>query len=274
MAVFGKIIGGTIGFALGGPLGAIAGAAMGHAFVDSIDDTPESRTPMDGGGGLTDHETAEFTFFVATFSMLAKLVRIDGRVTREEVAAVEHFMSADLNLTPRSRHAAMNIFNTALDSPESFEAFAGQFAMAFRDQPQLLDLMLDILLRVAVADGSMGAPEAHLTQTAARIFGFSQKQYANIRARYDRGGAGGGAGGGGPAPQPASELSRAYAVLGCTAEDSEESLKKQYRKLVQDFHPDKIAAKGLPEEFTKFAQEKFQQIQHAYETVKKARGIL
>lgn len=263
MGVIGKIIGGTLGFAMGGPLGAIAGAALGHAFVDSADgdsnlvqQEPDAQRP-------TLEETAEFTFFVAAFSMLAKLVKADGRITREEIAAIEHFMSVDLNLTPRSRQVAMNIFNAALEAPQSFEAFAAQFHDQFRHQPQLLDLMLDILLRVSVADGAMGRHEDGLVQGAARIFGFSDSRYADLRRRYLRT----------PGTEQNAELSRHYAVLNCRAEDSDEEVKRNYRKLVQDFHPDKIAAKGLPEEFTKFAQEKFQQIQQAYEAVKKVRGM-
>jgi DnaJ like chaperone protein len=264
MGVIGKIIGGTLGFAMGGPLGAIAGAALGHAFVDSADDGAGGLRVEAQAGRPTLEETAELTFFVAAFSMLAKLVKADGRITREEIAAIEHFMSADLNLTPRSRQVAMDIFNTALEAPQGFEAFAAQFHDQFRHQPQLLDLMLDILLRVSVADGAMGRYEDAMVQAAARIFGFSDSQYADLRRRYLRT----------PGMELNAELARHYAVLNCRPEDPDEQVKRQYRKLVQDFHPDKIAAKGLPEEFTKFAQEKFQQIQQAYEAVKKARGMV
>ncbi len=263
MGVIGKIIGGTLGFAMGGPLGAIAGAALGHAFVDSADGEPHPVSAEPDERRLTMEETAEFTFFVAAFSMLAKLVKADGRITREEIAAIERFMSVDLNLTPRSRQVAMNIFNTALEAPQSFDAFATQFRDQFRHQPQLLDLMLDIMLRVSVADGAMGRHEDALVQAAARIFGFSDRQYDDLRRRYLRT----------PGAEQNAELGRHYAGLNCRPEDSDEEVKRQYRKLVQDFHPDKIAAKGLPEEFTKFAQEKFQQIQQAYEAVKKARGM-
>jgi DnaJ-domain-containing protein 1 len=64
-----------------------------------------------------------------------------------------------------------------------------------------------------------------------------------------------------------------YAVLNCLSNDSDDHIKKQYRKLVSEYHPDKIASKGLPEDFTVFAAEKFQKIQEAYENIKRARGI-
>ena len=80
MGWMGKIVGGTIGFALGGPLGAIAGAALGHAF-DKNDPVGAAR----GRPSLTSGEASQFTFFVATFSMLAKLAEADGEISQEEI---------------------------------------------------------------------------------------------------------------------------------------------------------------------------------------------
>jgi DnaJ like chaperone protein len=69
-------------------------------------------------------------------------------------------------------------------------------------------------------------------------------------------------------------VNKYYAVLGCTSGDTNEQIKKQYRKLVSEYHPDKIISKGLPDEFIKFANDKFNEIQEAYEAVKKERGIV
>ncbi|MBT8489469.1 MAG: TerB family tellurite resistance protein, partial [Deltaproteobacteria bacterium] len=157
MSFLGKLVGGTIGFAMAGPLGAIAGAALGHAF-----DTGGQTYYTTEQARLSDGEEAQFTFFVAAFSMLAKLVKADGRVSKEEIDAVENFMVYDLNLNPESKRLAKNIFHTAIDSPDNFNAFAGQFYNQFRSQYQMLDLMIDILLRVSVADGTLSPVEEKL----------------------------------------------------------------------------------------------------------------
>ena len=91
MGWLGKVVGGTIGFAVGGPLGAIAGAAFGHAF-----DRGNAQDYAPDPAKLSSAETAQFTFFVATFSMLAKLAKTDGQVSKEEVASIEKFMAQDL----------------------------------------------------------------------------------------------------------------------------------------------------------------------------------
>ena len=88
MGFIGKLIGGTIGFAMGGPLGLIAGAALGHAFDSSDQNYYKAERAR-----LAPGEETQFTFFVAAFSMLAKLARADGRVSREEIDAVEKFMT-------------------------------------------------------------------------------------------------------------------------------------------------------------------------------------
>ena len=251
MSIIGKVVGGTIGFALLGPLGAIAGAAFGHAF----DKSDEQRYLEGSGPGVSAGEQAQFMFFVAAFSMLAKLAKADGRVSREEIDSIEKFMLYDLKLDPQSRQVAMNIFQTALQSPENFESFALQFYGQFSGQPQMLDLMVDIMLRVSFADGNMSPGEERLVLSAVHIFNFSDEHYRQIRSRYIQ------------------NVDKYYDILGCSPGDPDDQIKRQYRKRVAEYHPDKIASKGLPEEFTKFAAEKFREIQEAYENIKKERGI-
>ena len=250
MGVLGKIVGGTLGFAIGGPLGAIAGTAFGHVFDKSNDAYDESPRP-----GLSGGESTQLTFYVAAFSMLAKLVQVDGRVSQEEVDSVEQFMARDLNLDPYGQRITKNIFYAALKSGQRFEDFAYQFYAQFKSQPQLLELMIDILFRVSTADGELSPGEESLIRSAARIFQFSEADYIKIKQKY------------------AKTVHKSFALLGCDPNDSDEMIKSKYRKLVNDFHPDKIASKGLPEEFTKFANEKFQEIQLAYEDIKRQRNI-
>jgi DnaJ like chaperone protein len=250
MGWLGKIVGGTIGFALGGPLGAIAGAALGHTF-----DANHEPYYRDARRRLSHHEQSQMTFFVATFSMLAKLAKVDGHISPEEIQTIEDFMARDLNLNPESRRFAAQVFETAIESPMSFQDFAGQFYRHFQQQPQLLDLMIDVLFRLSVADGHLSTSEESLIRSAAAIFNFGERKYNELKSRY------------------APDSERYYAILETDSRATNEEIKKQYRKLVKEYHPDRIAAKGLPEEFTKFANDKFREIQQAYDAVKQERGI-
>jgi DnaJ like chaperone protein len=250
MGWLGKMVGGTIGFALAGPLGAIAGAAFGHAF----DTTAESEV-ADERVYLSTGEAAQMTFFVATFSMLAKLVKADGRIEKEEIDTIERFMAQDLNLDPNSRRYAREIFQTALHSHETFEGFATQFYQQFRYQPQFLDMIIDILLRVAISDRAINANEERVILSAVRTFNLGDEKYRQLRSKY------------------VSDVEKYYAVLGVRPTDPDDVIKQHYRKLVQDYHPDKIISKGLPEEFVKFANDKFREIQQAYDAIRKERGM-
>ena len=251
MGWIGKMVGGTIGFALGGPLGAIAGASFGHMY----DAEANSQGAMPHSADMSVNAKAQFTFFVAAFSMLAKVVRVDGRVTDAEVNSVQQFMVRDLKLNPASRQMAEKIFQTALTAPQRFDEFAQQFYRQFHTQPQLLELMIDILVRVSVADGALDNSEETLIRTAVSIFQLSETQYANIRSRY------------------VAVTDSCYAVLGCTPADSDEQIKKQFRKLAREYHPDTIASKGLPDAFIQFANDKFREIHDAYETICRERNL-
>ena len=165
-------------------------------------------------------------------------------------------MVEDLGLEFDKRQFAYQVFNTALNSPQRFEEFGLQFYQQFSAQPQILELMIDILLRVAVSDGDLNPKEAALIHTAAQIFRFSEQRYEALKSRY-----------------VATGLRKYYEILKSKPKDSDDTIKSRYRQLVREYHPDKIAAKGLPEEFTKLATDKFREIQEAYEAVKEAWGI-
>ena len=109
-------------------------------------------------------------------------------------------------------------------------------------------------MRVAISDAELTDVEEKVILSAVRIFNFSDEKYRQIRSKY------------------VNEVEKYYAVLGCRPNDSEDTIKQRYRKLVQDYHPDKIVSKGLPEEFVKFANDKFREIQEAYDVVKKERA--
>ena len=102
--------------------------------------------------------------------MLAKLVKADGRVAQEEIDAVDQFAVHQLGLTPQDREVAFRIFREALDSPASFEDFASQFYRHFRHKHNMIEMMVDILLKVGVSDGSLHAAEEALILRAVRIF--------------------------------------------------------------------------------------------------------
>lgn len=251
MGIVGKIVGGTIGFALGGPLGAILGAVFGHAF----DQDQTAFSVHSQQDPLSAMEKTQLTFFVSAFSMLAKLASVDGRVSPKALDTIESFAERDLGLRNQTKEIAFEIFHTALNSPASFDDFAHQFYQHFSNRPELLDMMVDILLRVGLAEGSCTPAQEALIQGAFRHFRMSRAHYEQIKSRY--------------APTHES----AYRVLGCRREDSDETIKSRYRRLVQTYHPDKIIGQGLPDEFVKLAREKFEEIQSAFEAIKKDRGI-
>ena len=256
MSWLGKMVGGTIGFAVGGPIGAVAGAAFGHALVDKKED--EYLKSIPGGGGrenLSSNEQAQLVFFTAAFSMLAKICKADGQVTEKEFQAVENFMVRDLQLDGGSQETAKRIFRQAVQSAEPFDAFALQFYSIFRTQPNIIELMMDVLFRAAAADGSLSPAEEGMMESAARIFQFPRGEYDRLKSKYFK------------------SADPSYAVLKCDPSATDAEIKKSYRALVNEYHPDKIASKGLPEEFVKFANDKFMEIQNAYDAIRKERGF-
>ena len=253
MSWFGKILGGTVGLLFGGPIGAIGGAALGHYFLDEDNElVPQTNKRIHR---LRDNEEKQAVFFIATFSLLAKLAKADGVVSDDEIRAIDQLMRRDMQMQRHARDYAIQVFNVAKTSAHTFEDYALQFSQRFSDQPQILRSMVDILLRVAGADGNYHPKEEELILHAVRIFGISHGEYEALKSRH------------------IVDTDKYYKILRSNRNSSNDVVKKNYRKLVNEYHPDKIVSKGLPPEFEEFAKIKFQEIQEAYEMVNKERGI-
>lgn len=225
------------------------------------------------GARMNQNQRHQMTFFVGAFSMLAKIAAADGHVSDKERRKVEEFMDRDLNLDAATKQSAFRIFDTAVNSKETFYQFANQFYREFRYQPQMFELMVDMMIRVAAEDGGgISTEEETLIIDGVHIFRLDDSVYARLKAKYTGGSYDGSESRHG-AYSGFSSSGAAYSVLGCTASDSDDKVKRAYRKLVNEYHPDKIAAKGLPDEFNKVAQQKFIEIQNAWDQIKKERGL-
>ena len=248
MGWFGKMTLGSLGFLAAGPLGAIAGVALGHHLFDKDGSTVSRSVPF---GQVEQTQTA---YFVSLFSILGKLAKADGIVSREELNIVNQFLST-LRLPEEQKQFARNIFNEAKNSHYSVEDFASQLYQVNNSQPAILLSFMDLLFKVAAADGRMHEGEETVLLRIKNIFRISDSQFANLKSVYFK------------------DADRYYKVLNCTPESSNDEIKSNYKKLVKEFHPDKIISKGLPEEFIDFATKKFQEIQDAYSTIKKERRL-
>ena len=252
MSWFGKLTFGSLGLFFGGPLGAIAGAALGHHLIDKRQGTSARLFGAPQEPRIDYAEQAQAAYFISLFSILGKIAKIDGVVTRNEIAVVQTFIKG-LQIPEMQRRFAKQIFNEAKKSEYSLEDFAVQLYQATRDHPTILLSFVDLLFRVVAADGTFHPAEESALKSIARIFGISEEQYNNLKAAYF------------------DDLSKYYAVLNCTPESSNEEIQSHYKKLVKDFHPDTIVSKGLPEEFTDFAARRFREIHDAYEKIRMER---
>jgi len=252
MGWFGKLTFGSLGLFIGGPLGAIAGAALGHHLVDKKGDYTNRAIHTYQEPGLGHAEQTQAAYFISIFSILGKLARIDGVVTRDEIAVVGNFIS-NLPIADAEKQFAKQVFNEAKDSGYSIEDFAIQIYQITKEQPAVLLSFFDVLFRVAAADGTFHSAEEAVLKRIKDIFQISDQQFHNIKAVYF------------------NDIDRYYKCLNCTPESSNQEIKSSYKKLVKDFHPDAIVSKGLPEEFMDFATKRFREIQGAYEKIKQER---
>jgi DnaJ like chaperone protein len=254
MGWFGKISLGSLGMLLGGPLGAIAGAALGHMLIDKKVELARQKYSQIPPPEFRPAERVQAAFFVSLFSVLGKISKVDGVVHREEINVVQAFING-LPIEETEKQFARQVFNEAKSSPHRIEDFAAQLYRTVGGRPELIHAYFDLLLRIVAADGSFHPAEEEAIKRVRATFGISDEQYEDMKAVYFDG------------------LDKHYKTLDCTPESSIDDIKRNYKKLVKEFHPDVIISKGLPEEFVEFASNRFREIQESYEKIKKERNF-
>ena len=257
MAWWGTLLGGTLGFMFGGPLGALLGAALGRNFDHGL-----KTTTGPGAYQTGQQERVQAAFFTTTFSVMGHIAKADGKVTPDEIAAAESIMRR-MQLDEQQRQAAIKLFNAGKRKDFQLSAVLAQFRQECHRRRNLVQMFLEIQISTAMADGRLDASEKRVLFSIGEQLGFEHAAIEHLFSFIESGAA---------VDSGKSSLADAYEVLGVSQDASDAEVKKAYRRLMNQHHPDKLAAKGLPEEMMKLATEKTQEIKSAYEQIKRSRA--
>ena len=261
MGWWGAIIGAALGWVVGGPWGAVVGAAIGLLLASR-----SVRVHVVGGNPAH----AQQVFFRATFQVMGHVAKADGRVSENEIRAARAVM-AQMNLSPEQQRAAMEFFSQGKQPEFPLDAVVTEFRQVCGGYPGLVGMFLQIQIAAARADGVMHPADQAVFNRICALLGIPPivlRQYEDFaRARPHFGG------GEAPARERTDRLAAAYQTLGIASAASDEEVKRAYRRLMKENHPDRLVAKGLPPEMMALAQEKAKQINLAYEAIKAARGM-
>jgi DnaJ like chaperone protein len=260
--IWGKLIGAILGLLKGGFTGAVVGALFGH-FIDKF---------MQGMAGVQGTQEA---FFEALFSSLGYLSKADGHVSEAEIRMVENLMSR-MQLSPQDRQRAIRFFNQGKATDFNLHSAMANFSRMSLARRDLRQMFLEIMVEAAFSSDGLTPPErAVLEQVARELHLPASMLDAMFQARQGGGPYTGGQSAGGRIGTGVQKgtLQQAYAHLGLTDRASDAEVKKAYRKLVSQYHPDKLVSRGLPEEMMEMAKIRVRDINLAYDQIKQAKGI-
>lgn len=248
-----------LGWAFIGPIGGIIGYIVGSA-IDNTQTNINNNDPTAGTGRR--YNTTPNDIRIALLLLIAAVMKADGKVVKSELEHVKKFLLA--NYGESQAKDMLHILRDLINRDYSIYDVCTQIR---QNTPYATRMHLfDFLYSVAVADGSCSAGEDAMLKTIASQLRITQYDYISIHERHTagRGYSSSSYTGGNTAKNP-------YLVLGITEQATDEEVKKAYRRLAMKFHPDKVAT--LSEEVKKNAEEQFREINEAYETIKKQRGI-
>lgn len=280
--MWGLLLGGAFGFIIGGPIGAVLGAALGHSFDKGMA-AQLAEEIADDELLPGDSTRIKMAFFTATFSVMGHIAKADGHVHRSEIALAEAVMKR-MHLDAELRSAAIKLFNEGKQPDFDAEALVLQFRQECQRRTSLYRMFVEILIQAALADGAMSSEEEAALLKVAAVLGFTEPTFRQLEllVRYSMGMMGGErseqqrSSQSRQAPPPATSSSmtvkEAYAALGVKKSDDKATVKRAYRRLMSQHHPDKLVSKGLPEEMIKLATDKTQFIQKAHERIKESKG--
>lgn len=263
----GKIIGSILGFLILGfmgiPIGFIIGYLFDYGLAQQIRINP------------SDQSHTQKTFFSATFLIMGYIAKADGRVSEKEIQAARAIMDR-LQLNANQRQQAIDYFNEGKQGNFDFIHTLQELKSACHGRSVLLQLFVELQLQAAAAEGPLSHTKAQILQRLCQQLNYApffmfehifQQFREQANYSYQRQSQG---------YQPhysSNNLKDAYTLLGIESNAPDAEVKRAYRRMMSKHHPDKLVAKGLPEEMMKLATEKAQKIKAAYELICTARGI-
>lgn len=273
MTWLGKLIGFLIGAVLLGPIGALIGLFLGHI----VDTNRNGRNPH----FQSIQTEAQQAFFDTTFATMGHIAKADGHISEDEIAIARTIMQR-IGLNEQQKQKAIHEFTRGKQADFNIEANLNFLMRMCHHHRSLLKLFVDIQIQAAYATGSASPKQQHILQTICRMLNMpalnftllnllygrthhhsndqQHSDYSYQRQSFN------------PTPN-APSLQECYALLDTSATATDADVKKAYRRMMSQNHPDKLVAKGLPEKMVKLATEKTQRIQKAYEQICKARGM-
>ena len=254
----GKVLGAALGALAGGPVGAVFGAVVGHQFDRGV---RESGPPP---------KDVQEIFFTTTFSVMGHVAKADGRVSEDEIRAARAIMH-HMRLPPEQVQTAIGLFTDGKRPDFPVAARIAELRRVLGRRRDLVRAFLEIQVQAVLGAGEIHAAAREVLWRVASGLGASRVELAQIealirlqhmRARQT---------GGQPvAPAPIED---AYRVLGVTADATDRDVKTAYRRLMNQHHPDKLRARGMPESMIPVAEEKTREIRAAYDRVRTVRGM-
>ena len=288
MQYIGKIIGFFLGYQIfHGLFGGIFGAFLGHLADKKLYELGSVRSSIFGK-----NLTRQTLFTLTTFAVLGHLAKAKGRVTEEDIQNARNLM-AHLNLDTKTQQEAQKAFTLGKEADFPLRNVIREFREACARRQDLLRFFIQVQITAAIQDGELDAQEQQVLFTIAEAMGMSHMQFEQMlgmimaaqqfshggfhqqysqQSDYSQGSYSQGGYSGRHQQSSQPSIDAAYKVLGVTADDDQSTVKRAYRKLMNENHPDKLAAKGLPDEMMELAKEKTQQIQAAYDLICKQKG--
>lgn len=284
MTIWGKVLGTLFGYMFGRLPGAILGFIVGHIFDKGYS---QDFSRMGGFGRFFTNEQTfrqQAIFFHTLFSVMGHIAKADGKVTKEEIRVATKLMD-EMGLQGDIRREAQQAFRDGKEVDFPLKATLLDFSQSCHGRRDILQVFLEILIQAAYADGKLDGKELKVLESVAKHLGFRQHELlylmsmfeAELRFRRGQQSQQQSTQGSRQKNQPnyteKQSLADAYHILGVSDKDDEKAIKKAYRKLMSEHHPDKLVSKGLPKQALEIAKTKAQDIQAAYEMIKKRRDI-
>ncbi|WP_195818509.1 molecular chaperone DjiA [Roseobacter sp. MH60115] len=185
-------------------------------------------------------------FTIAVIALGAKMAKADGQVTRDEVTAFREVF----HIASQDEQGAAKVFNLARQDVAGFEDYASRIREMFASQPETLRDLLEGLFHIAMADGFYHPNEDAFLERVTEIFGLPQAEFSRLRMRF--------------APDARQDP---YAVLGVTPDTPPQEVRRAWRRLVRENHPDAMIARGVPEEAMQLAQKRMADINRAWDEI-------